>query len=282
MNDLRPRLWRLRTKELSLDQRPLVMGILNVTPDSFSDGGKFFTAQHAIDQALRMEDDGADVIDIGGESTRPYATPVDAETERQRIAPVFEALASRVSIPLSIDTSKAIVAQAAIERGAEIVNDITGLLGDPAMLGLIAASEVGVCAMHIQGTPQTMQDNPTYENVVEEVFAHLRACDQRMIDGGVDPQRICLDPGIGFGKTHEHNIDLVRHVARFHDLGRPLLVGHSRKGFIAKLLGDKSIDRAAGTLGVSIALALSGVQFLRVHDVALTRQALTTFLAVRN
>jgi dihydropteroate synthase len=271
--------WQLRTRRLELGRRPLVMGILNVTPDSFSDGGRFFSQQLAIDQALRMEDEGADILDVGGESTRPYSQEVDAEEELRRIEPVLEAIVGRLSIPVSIDTSKASVAAAAIQRGAEIINDVTGLERDPAMIELARASGAGVCAMHMRGTPQTMQDDPVYDDVVAEIFQYLRSRDETLVAAGLDPARICLDPGIGFGKTHEHNLTLVRGVAAFHALGRPLLVGHSRKGFIGKLLGDKSLDRDAGTAGISLALAAAGVQVLRVHNVAMTRQALETFIA---
>ena len=256
------------------------MGILNVTPDSFSDGGKFFTPTQAVEQALRMEDAGADILDIGGESTRPYSESVAAEDELERIEPVITALAERVSIPISIDTSKSTVARAAIELGAEILNDVTGLEGDEAMLSLAAQTEVGVCAMHMQGTPQTMQDAPSYENVVRDILQYLRQRDAKLLEAGIAAERICLDPGIGFGKTHEHNIELLQQVVAFHELGRPLLVGHSRKGFIGKLIGDKEADRCAGTLALSLWLAQQNVQVIRVHDVAETRQALDCWKAV--
>ena len=256
------------------------MGILNVTPDSFSDGGKFFTPTQAVEQALRMEDAGADILDIGGESTRPYSESVAAEDELERIEPVITALAERVSIPISIDTSKSTVARAAIELGAEILNDVTGLEGDEAMLSLAAQTEVGVCAMHMQGTPQTMQDAPSYENVVRDILQYLRQRDAKLLEAGIATERICLDPGIGFGKTHEHNIELLQQVVAFHELGRPLLVGHSRKGFIGKLIGDKEADRCAGTLALSLWLAQQNVQVIRVHDVAETRQALDCWKAV--
>ena len=270
--------WRLKTCELSFESGPAIMGILNVTPDSFSDGGRFFTPTQAVEQALRME--GADILDIGGESTRPYSESVAAKDELARIEPVIEALAERVSIPISIDTSKSSVARAAIELGAEILNDVTGLEGDEAMPSLAAQMEVGVCAMHMQGTPQTMQDAPSYENVVKEILQYLRQRDAKLLEAGVAAERICLDPGIGFGKTHEHNIELLQHVEAFHELNRPLLVGHSRKGFIGKLIGDKDADRCAGTLAISLWLAQQNVQVIRVHDVAETRQALDCWKAV--
>jgi dihydropteroate synthase len=188
-------------------------------------------------------------------------------------------LQGKVSIPISIDTTKAIVASAAIDLGAEIINDVSGLEADPAMITLARDSRVGVCAMHRQGTPQTMQDHPTYENVVLEILEYLRSRDANLIEQGIASDRICLDPGIGFGKTHDHNFELVRSASLFHLLKRPILVGHSRKGFIAKILGSKDIDRDRGTLGVSLALALQRIQVLRVHDVAGTVQALKLFHA---
>jgi dihydropteroate synthase len=255
------------------------MGIVNVTPDSFSDGGLNFAAAAAIEHALRLVAEGADLLDIGGESTRPYSTPVSAEEELQRVMPVLQAVCRQTKVPVSIDTSKAIVAQAALDAGAEIVNDITGLAGDPAMIPLVRQSGAGICAMHMQGTPQTMQDAPQYENVVEEIFAYLAARNQTLLAAGIEPARICLDPGIGFGKTHQHNLTLLANCGRFHALGQPLLVGHSRKGFIGKVLGDKEADRTAGTIGAACALAAQGVQILRVHDVGPILQALDLFEA---
>jgi dihydropteroate synthase len=276
---MRANSWRLRSRTLTLSVRPLLMGIVNVTPDSFSDGGQNFATDAAIERALQLVAEGADLLDIGGESTRPYATPVTAEEELRRVLPVLKAVCRQTSIPVSIDTTKAVVAQAAIEAGAEIVNDITGLTGDPAMLPLVRQAAVGICAMHMQGTPQTMQDAPRYENVVEEIFAYLAARDEALLAFGIDRARICLDPGVGFGKTHQHNLTLLAHCGRFHALGQPLLVGHSRKGFIGKVLGNKQADRMAGTVGTACSLAAQGVQILRVHDVGPVRQALELFAA---
>ena len=272
--------WQLRTRTLSLDTLPLLMGIVNVTPDSFSDGGKFFAQDAAIEHGLKLLDEGAAILDIGGESTRPYSTPVDANEERQRVIPVIEAIhRAQPSAILSVDTSKAAVARAAIEAGAEIINDVTGLEGDPEMLTLVRESRAGVCVMHMQGTPQTMQDQPTYTDVVAEVYDYLARRRDVLIAAGIDRQRICLDPGIGFGKTHEHNLTLMANCHRFHDLGCPLLVGHSRKGFIGKVLGDKDADRLYGTIGSALALAVQGVQIIRVHDVRPLREALSLFAA---
>jgi len=265
--------WQLRRRRLAFTAGPAIMGIVNVTPDSFSDGGRFFTPDLAVDHALRLEDEGADILDIGGESTRPYSQPVTEEHELRRVVPVLESLTQRVSIPLSIDTSKSRVARAAIDLGAEILNDVTGLMGDPLMLELVASTGVGVCAMHMQGQPQTMQDNPTYSDVVAEILHYLQQRDLWMQAQGVAADRICLDPGIGFGKTHEHNLLLLQNAQQFLKLGRPILVGHSRKGFIGKLVGDKERSRDAGTLGISLAMAVKGIQILRVHDVVTTRDA---------
>lgn len=255
------------------------MGIVNVTPDSFSDGGKFYTPSQAVEHALRLEDAGADILDIGGESTRPYSEAVAIDEELRRIVPVLESLVPRVQIPISIDTSKGKVAQAAIDLGAEIINDVTGFEGDPEMACVAATSGAGVCAMHMQGTPQTMQDNPVYENVVDDILGYLRERDARLIAAGIAPERICLDPGIGFGKTHQHNLQLLESAAVFLQLGRPILIGHSRKGFVGKLIGDSTSDRTAGNVGISLALALKRIQVLRIHDVQATRQALNCFYA---
>lgn len=275
----RAKQWKLRTRSLEFSDLPCIMGIVNVTPDSFSDGGHYFTPNMAIEHALRLEDEGADILDFGGESTRPFSQPVTTDDELRRIVPVLEALLGRVAIPISIDTSKSEVARAAIGLGAEIINDVTGLEHDPEMIEVAVNSNVGVCAMHMQGTPQTMQNDPTYTDVVTEIYSYLAARDAALLSAGIAPERICLDPGIGFGKTHEHNLELVRASGKFLTLNRPILVGHSRKGFIGKLIGNKDVDRAAGTLGVTLSLARQGIQIVRVHDVQATRHALATFQA---
>lgn len=255
------------------------MGILNVTPDSFSEGGQFAGAAAAIEQGLRLAAEGADLIDVGGESTRPYSEPVDEAEELRRVAPVVRALVEQVDVPISVDTSKAAVAREAIAAGAEIINDVTALAGDPRMVETALDTQAAVCAMHMLGTPQTMQDNPTYHDVVAEVYAFLERRRDVLLAARIPQERIALDPGIGFGKTHEHNIALLANCLRFHDLGCPLLVGHSRKGFIGKVIGDKTADRAAGTVGVTLALASQGVQIVRVHDVAANVQAIKLYVA---
>jgi dihydropteroate synthase len=255
------------------------MGIVNVTPDSFSDGGQFFDTAAAVAQALQLVADGADLLDIGGESTRPYSETVEVDEELRRVIPVIEKLATQVQIPLSIDTRKAAVARAVIGAGAEIINDVTGLTDDPEMIKVAIETGAGVCAMHMKGTPQTMQDNPTYIDVVAEIRDYLRERRDALLAAGIAHDRICLDPGIGFGKTHEHNITLMQHCYEFHELARPLLVGHSRKGFLGKLIGGKEADRTNATVGAALGLAVQGVQIVRVHDVRPLREALAAFAA---
>ncbi|GAA4440638.1 dihydropteroate synthase [Bremerella cremea] len=257
----------------------MLMGIVNVTPDSFSDGGKWFDKNAAIDHALQLQADGAEILDIGGESTRPYSEPVDPAEELLRVIPVIQGIAEQVSIPISIDTTKAAVAKEAIAAGAEIINDISGMEADAAMVPLAIETGVGVCAMHMQGTPQTMQDDPTYDDVVLDIFDYLQNRYRQLRYQGIDRAKICLDPGIGFGKSHQHNLDLMAKCDEFHTLGCPLLVGHSRKGFLAKILGDKDKDRTLSTVGATLTLARLGVQIIRVHDVKANKEALDAFIA---
>jgi dihydropteroate synthase len=255
------------------------MGIINVTPDSFSDGGRFLAHEAAIEHGLRLAAEGADILDVGGESTRPYATPVAPDEELRRVLPVVAALSTKTSLPISIDTCKATVAQQAVAAGAEIINDVTGLAGDPAMLDVARQSGAGVCVMHAQGTPQTMQDHPVYADVLADVSDYLRERRDALVATGISQDRIALDPGIGFGKTVEHNLALLASASQLHALGCPVLVGHSRKGFIRKVLDDPAADPLAGTIGVALALARQGVQILRVHDVGQLQQALLLYEA---
>ncbi len=300
--DSRATCWRLRTCSLAYGNLPLLMGIVNVTPDSFSDGGRHYEPQAAIEHGLRLVAEGAAILDIGGESTRPGAVPVDAAEELRRVLPVIEGLRRQTDVPLSIDTSKAVVAQQALELGAEIVNDVTGLEGDPAMLPLVAKAECGVCLMHMQGNPRTMQANPQYTDVVAEVFYYLRRRRDAAMAAGVLQERIALDPGIGFGKTTLHNLRLLSEVWQLHELGCTVLIGHSRKrfldwwrsvpprmdaiGFLAAGFAaeppplSSPTNRLAGTIAVALAMACQGAQVLRVHDVAAVREALLTFQAV--
>jgi dihydropteroate synthase len=271
--------WTLRTRTLAFGRRPLLMGIVNVTPDSFSDGGPFFDAGAAVTHGLELVAQGAHILDVGGESTRPYSQPVGAKEELRRVLPVVKALCAQTPVPVSIDTSKAAVAHAAIDAGVEIINDVTGLEGDSEMIRLAARAGVGVCAMHMLGTPQTMQDNPFYGNVVEEVFEYLGRRRDALLAAGIAQDRIALDPGIGFGKRTEHNVQLLSRAFRLHELGCPVLIGHSRKGFINRVLDDTGADPLPGTIGVALALARHGVQVIRVHDVGAVRQALLLFEA---
>ncbi len=275
----RARRWRLRTRVLELPRRPLVMGIVNATPDSFSDGGWFLDPKSAVRHALRLVAHGADIIDVGGESTRPNAEPVSEGDELGRVVPVVEQLAASIDVPISIDTRKAAVARAAVGAGAEIINDVSGLEHDPAMVPLAVETGAAVCVMHMQGTPQTMQDNPTYDDVVAEVHGYLRTRRDALVAAGVNRERICLDPGIGFGKTSEHNLQLLARCDELHKLGCPLLVGHSRKRFLAELLGDEATDRTNVTIGVALSLAEQRVQMVRVHDVRPVVEALVAFEA---
>jgi len=255
------------------------MGIVNVTPDSFSDGGQFDCTDAAVAHGLQLAAEGANIIDIGGESTRPYADPVAEQEEFDRVVPVITELAKRIEVPISVDTSKSAVARAAVEAGAEIINDITGLEGDAEMAEVAIETKAGVCAMHMQGTPQTMQDDPRYDDVVEDIYKYLQQRLDDLLQKGIEAERICLDPGIGFGKTHQHNLTLMACCSRFHELGQPLLVGHSRKGFLAKILGDAEKERTFATIGSSLSLAGQGIQVIRVHDVRPVREALLAFEA---
>ena len=260
--------WQCRSRTLKLGERTLVMGILNVTPDSFSDGGNFIDPNAAVDRALEMVVQGADIIDIGGESTRPGADPVSAEDEIRRTVPVIEKIREGSDVPISIDTTKSYVARLALEAGADLINDISAFESDPEMGGLAAESSAGVILMHRKGTPRTMQSNPDYGNVIEEVCDYLKARIDVAIQHGVARDRIVIDPGIGFGKTPGHNLALLRGLPALAECGYPLLVGASRKSFIGQLTGRTvPIDRRAGSLGAAAWAVANGTHILRVHDV---------------
>jgi len=271
--------WKLRTRSLEFGAIPALMGIVNVTPDSFSDGGHFFSVNAAVDHALQLAADGAAILDVGGESTRPYADPVSEREELRRVLPVIQQLQHATDAVISIDTYKPQVAKEAVAAGAEIINDVSGLR-DEAMVRAAVETDAGVCVMHMRETPATMQNDPVYADVVAEVAAYLASRRTALIAAGVAPQRICLDPGVGFGKTHEHNLQLLAHCDKLHALESPVLIGHSRKGFIANVIGDKETDRTPGVIGVAAALMKMRVQVLRVHDVAAVQQALQLFDAV--
>jgi dihydropteroate synthase len=269
--------WTLRTETFHFGSLPLLMGVVNVTPDSFSDGGRYFEPAAAIAHGLRLAVEGADILDVGGESTRPGAAPVDVQEELRRVIPVIAGLCRKAAIPVSVDTSKAVVAREAIAAGAQVINDVTALRGDPEMLEVVVQSGAGVCVMHMQGTPRTMQSSPTYASVVREVIAFLRGRRDVLTAAGVSWDRIALDPGIGFGKTVQHNLALLSNAWQLHELGCPVLVGPSRKSFIRKVLRVEQANLTAGTIGVALALARQRVHVLRVHDVAPARQALILF-----
>jgi dihydropteroate synthase len=260
------------------------MGIVNVTPDSFSDGGQFAAdADAAVAHALHLVEQGADILDIGGESTRPGAQPVSLEEELHRVIPVVRELAGRTSTPLSIDTSKAEVAHQALAAGAHIINDVTALSGDADMPAVVREFGAGVVLMHMQGTPQTMQLNPTYTDVVAEVAAFLQTRLQTLADAGIAAEQAALDPGFGFGKKTQHNLDLLARLQEFQRLGRPVCLGVSRKGVFGKVLGRPLEQRLAGSLAAACyALAHNAAQIIRVHDVAETRDAVLLFEALQN
>jgi dihydropteroate synthase len=252
------------------------MGVVNVTPDSFSDGGLFLDPEAAIAHGRELAAQGADILDVGGESTRPGAEAVSAEEERARIEPVVAGLARErgAAAPVSIDTSKTPVAVAALDAGAEIVNDVTAFRGDPELAGLCADRGCGVILMHMLGSPRTMQDNPTYDDVVDDVKAFLAERVEAAVAAGVDEERIWVDPGIGFGKTLEHNLELLRRLDELHELGRPIVVGTSRKSFIGKLTGREVDDRLGGTIASNVLAIIGGADVVRGHDALELRQAI--------
>ncbi len=260
--------------------RPLVMGILNVTPDSFSDGGRFASPRRAVARGLAMAQEGAEVLDVGGESTRPGASAVPVEMELQRTIPVIERLARRTRVPISIDTSKARVAAEALAAGAAIVNDVTALRGDPDMAGVVAEARAALILMHMRGTPRTMQRAPRYRDVVGEVAAFLRGAAAQAIGHGVLSDRMLLDPGLGFGKTPAHNLALLRRLDVLLELGYPVVVGASRKSFIGRTLGAEVTDRLSGGLGCAAWAWAAGAHLVRVHDVRDTAHLLRMLDAI--
>jgi dihydropteroate synthase len=262
-------------------RRTAVMGIVNVTPDSFSDGGKFFDADRAAVHGQRLAAEGADVLDIGGESTRPGAEPVSIEEELRRVIPVIQILREKLAIPISIDTLKSEVAQAALAAGADIVNDVTALAADPDMATLVAREGVPVILMHMQGTPRTMQYSPTYGDVVAEVCEFLKHRVDYAVEAGVAMENIAVDPGIGFGKNLDHNLALLRGLPALGAIGLPLLVGASRKAFLGRLLDAGPEERLEGSLAAAVAAALAGANMIRVHDVKEAVRALRVADALR-
>lgn len=281
---------RWGSHSLALGKQTALMGIVNVTPDSFSDGGRFYGTEAAVAQARRLAAEGADIIDIGGESTRPFARSVSAQEEVDRVVPVIKALAGTIPAPISIDTTKAEVAEAAVAAGASIINDISALRMDPAIAQVAVDHDLPVILMHMLGEPRTMQIDPSYGDVVAEVFDFLEQAMQRAVTAGIDPQKIILDPGIGFGKTLEHNLLLINHLENLARLNAPVLVGPSRKAFIRKLLaeplgGEPQADAPeveTGTQAAVAAAVMHGAHILRVHDVANSRALLRVLDAIRN
>lgn len=271
--------WQLRTRHMIMT-RPLVMGIVNVTPDSFSDGGRFLATDAAVRHGLRLRDEGADVLDVGGESTRPGATPVLVDEELRRVVPLVTELAAKAGVPVSIDTMKAKVAAACADAGAEIVNDVSGLR-DSAMVEVVARSGVAAIVMHMRGTPADMQDDPQYDDVVAAVDAFFEERLRTLATFSIDPERIVLDPGIGFGKRSGHNWELIAALPRFQRLGRPVCLGVSRKGFLGK--DRPPTERLAAGLAVAChGVTTGGVQIIRTHDVKATRDAVDALEHIRN
>ncbi len=247
-------------------QKTLLMGILNRTHDSFYDGGRFLEKEAAISQVYKMVDEGADIIDIGGQSTRPGSNPVSREEELERVIPIIEEVANNIDAPISIDTYNHVVAEEAIKKGASIVNDITGLKGDPKMADIVAKYDAGIVLMHIKGTPKNMQDNPQYENLIEEIIEYLRDSIKIGMDAGISSDKMIIDPGIGFGKTVEHNLSIIKRLGEFKVLDKPILIGVSRKSFIGAILNADKDRRLFGTAAACAISIANGANIIRVHD----------------
>jgi len=277
--------WKIAGRVVDLSRRGMIMGVLNVTPDSFSDGGEFFSVEKAVEHGLRMAAEGAQIVDVGGESTRPGAEPVSIDEELRRVIPVIEKLGEKIDLPsqrygaagifVSIDTSKCEVAAAALEAGASIINDVTGGRGDRDMMSLVAKRNAGFIIMHTQGDPRTMQNEPRYVDVVSEVAVFFRQQYERALDCGIDPMAMAFDPGIGFGKTPAHNLALLANIERLRVHDRPFVVGVSRKSFLGKLVGSAEMgDRLAPTVAFTSLLRGRGADIFRVHDVKENVEAL--------
>ena len=269
-------------KKHTLGQRTWIMGVINVTPDSFSDGGLYFEEERAVERGMELEAEGADIIDVGGESTKPGSEPIAAEQELKRIIPVISALRKRTSSLISVDTTKSEVAQAALDEGADIINDISSFRFDSKMLPLAAQKQVPVVLMHMKGIPKTMQDNPRYEDVVLEVKAFFKEKIQAAQEHGINKEKIIIDPGIGFGKGLKDNLVLINRLQTFEELGCPLLVGVSRKSFIGKILNSPAAERLEGTIASALLSIINGAHILRVHDVAAVKRAVLVAEAIIN
>lgn len=266
---------------LTLGKKTQVMGVLNVTPDSFSDGGRYFEVEAAVEHGLLMAQEGADILDIGGESTRPYAADVSEQEEIDRVIPVIRSLAKEIRVPISIDTVKARVAREALAAGACMINDVSAMRSDPGMAPLAAEAGVPIILMHMKGIPRTMQDNPVYGDVITEVMEFLREAAESAVRAGVKRDLIILDPGIGFGKTFDHNLMIIKELRRFRALRRPLLLGSSRKAFLGRILGNPALDRDNGTMATVAAAVLNGAHIVRVHNVKLAMETVRVADAIR-
>lgn len=258
-----------------------IMGILNITPDSFSDGGHHFPLENAILQSNQMVEEGVDIIDIGGESTRPFAEPVSLTEELDRVIPIVEAIRAKHQVPISIDTTKAEVARRALDAGADIINDVSALQQDPAMIDVAGNANCPIIIMHMQGTPGNMQLNPEYDNVVEDIIDFFIQRLQWLTSHGIVRDKITLDPGVGFGKNLGHNLSILKHLDRFKSLGQPLLLGHSRKRFLGEITGKDALDRDLPTAVVTALTLHQGVDIIRVHNVGASRDALSIAAAIR-
>ncbi|MBI5805578.1 dihydropteroate synthase [candidate division TA06 bacterium] len=275
-------IWQCGKYKLDTSYKILVMGILNVTPDSFSDGGRYLDPKTAVEQGLRMAEEGADIIDIGGESTRPGAQKISLDEELQRVLTVIEQLASKLKLPVSIDTYKSQVAKAALEAGASIVNDISGLNFDPEMARTVSAYKAGLVLMHIKGTPENMQTDPKYDDLLDEVGSYLKSSIKMAAEAGIKHETMAIDPGIGFGKTVEHNLSLIKNLEYFKRFNCPIVAGVSRKSFIGKLNNDIPADqRLPGSLAAALLAVQNGASVIRCHDVRETVQVLTVYRAIK-
>ncbi len=272
--------FKIGNRVFEFGKRTYIMGILNVTPDSFYDGGRFFTPESAIEHGLKLAEEGADIIDIGAESTRPGSLPVPPEEQLQRLLPVLKPLVKRVKVPISIDTTSATVAEQAISFGAALVNDISGLRFDPKMAKVVARANVPVIVMHIKGRPKTMQKNPVYQDLLGEITASLKRSWTIGVDAGIKPEKILIDPGIGFGKTLTHNLEILRRLNELRSLGAPIVVGPSRKSFIGMVLNLPPEERLEGTIAGCIIAVRNGADILRVHDVQKVKRAVAIYDAI--
>ncbi len=280
MSPGREMLLHLKNRDIDLEEKVVVMGVLNLTPDSFYDGGRYTREAQALRRVEEMIGEGADIIDVGGESVRPGAEPINLDEELSRVIPVIEKIRRSFPITISIDTYKAEVARQAIEKGAEMVNDISGLRFDPDLRKIVAGYEVPLILMHIKGTPKNMQDNPRYHSLMEEIISYLRKSIKLAEESGVDPARIIVDPGIGFGKTTAHNLEILRRLEELKSLGKPILVGLSRKSFIGNVLGLPQEERLEGGLAATSMAVSGGARIVRTHDVKPTRRAVDMVQAI--